>query len=264
MTRPLSNINLALTRSGPLGETLDGPLEIGDIVGWWDASHVASRTVDGSGDVTALADRSGNGYTMSAASGAVPLDGNWLDYDGSTASPKFLQSSETSAFSPGLGTAGFTAYVVLKTTDTGTNAPGFSAGDDTDRWSVGVNFGAANQVNANIGLGGSNFNNLSATQNADDGQAVLVVCRRFDSTWELHTSGANLASPIAVRATGGYGATNDVQLVVGPRIGAFNEIGGAFFDVFNGQIGECGYFSRDLTDGELDTLLAYVASKWQV
>jgi hypothetical protein len=109
-TTSISPVVFTLTPVGLTGQiTAFSPISLSGLVGWWDASDLATITDAGAGAVSQWTDKSGNVRTFTQASaGSRPITGtrtvngmNALDFNGTThnlQSPSFVQAQPVSIF----------------------------------------------------------------------------------------------------------------------------------------------------------------------
>lgn len=231
------------------------PLDFGaDLLAWFDASDTSTITETG-GAVSAWADKSGNGWDVSQATGAsqpttgsATLNGrNVVSFDGTD---DFLTAS---SISPAIAFDDFSCAVVLRS---GSDVSLFQS-------AVRVQVSGTGFFVAPYGRGGSyprvavtdTFTSLntSATGNYIDpvaGQSYTLLSSLSDGAQLLRVDGQDHL--ITTDAAGTAGSQTGI------RLGA--DSGGA--DPFDGDIAEVILVRRALTDAEIAQVESYLDRRW--
>ena len=248
------------------------PTDISDLVGWFDASNLNSLTFDdviGSGEeITAWADISGNGYSVSQTNTSMfPVwyndDGRgrpYLDFDGSSANLR----TTTSALAD-LAQANNTVIAVFDS-DTVTDEfygqiiVGTSSSGGFPYLNLVVNV-------SNLGGGGddsvsySSRNNLVSTTYSNKITSAkinfpsAIIGRRNGTTVDILDSRGNTNSQ-----TLGASTTAAVTFNISGRTNS----SGSDFNEFNGKLYEVIVFNRAITDTEREQLMNYLRNKWSI
>lgn len=248
------------------------PDSISNLDLWMDASDGDSLTIDGFGKVTTWADRSTNTHsatgnsTGSSSPSVVSVGGiNMIDCDPGTQAHFTIPDHAT--LNP--GTAQFTIFVVYrKRGDTARGAfiykEGPDAAGDLPGYEVFIRH-VAPPSNGQLGVAFGDSEDLvfdGATDRnfADDTKRGAVVVRDSGGDYphyEILAAGKSAvdSSPLEGTVVGDVDHTN--QLYLGSRRpGSSNQ---SFLD---GDLGEILFYNKALTDGEINQVQDYLASKW--
>lgn len=224
-----------------MGSDAFTPLSLTNLIAWYDFSDTATITTS-SGAVTAVTDKSTNGYTLSqSTSRRRPSSGtrtinslNVLDFDGS-------DSLENFSFDSAFGQNDNNSYFVLEDDTTNYVWPMRAKNSSTNGW-VGFNFLGSNAIRA-IHNTSFSVNTLTFTR---DTNTQMVGFRR---------TGTNL---LAFRDNTEDTADTNAVNVTTDNITIGGENPGGDFD---GGIGEI-VLAGSMTVQEKTDLQAYFASKW--
>ena len=236
----------ALTAAGTMAYAAPGP-PVAGYIHWFDPSDTGTITDAGSGKVSQLNDKSGNGYhATQATDGSRPITGtrtqnglNVLD---------FISNDNLSATGPGNAAQPHT-YVFVGKNDSaasGTRAA-FDALNSGGTQDAGINMrGGVDGTTPTYYLGaGSDTNTGTADTNAH--------------VWVFIFNGASSKIWIdgVLISTTNPGSSNGPG---GVRIGDWRG-GGAGWD---GWIGEFLNYASALSDGDRDSLESYLGTKWGI
>ena len=242
------------------------PAELG-AQGWWDFSDESNITRDGSSNIEEIADSTGNGHDMQQVTTAdrpstTTVNGHQMgSFDSSNG--EFLDGGTSGIWDP--GTDDFTIVGVARRTSTTTNTSAiFSKGSGAARWLLALNSAATSVANANLAAAvspGTNFRNLVDNEfDYDNGDIYILMAVRDGDNWTLYAGDAG--GYLAQREQNTGVLDFNVDPVVSMKIGAFDDVGETFFESFDGEIGECSYFTKALTATERAELFNYLSGKW--
>lgn len=245
---------------------ISSPLAIGDVISWYDFSDSSTVTLSGS-DITQITDKSGNGYTMAQSTvaerptinTASTLD--FAQFDPTT-DDQHLENSNTASLA--FGTGNFAIVAIARTSKTGTgNTPVFSFGDANERAGLFIGESTEGEFNCNVGEGGSNFINLTVTdQDYADGEWRVLMGIRAGNVWTAFATDDETGH-LETKTSGNGSESWVISPSVGASIGAFDNSQGPFFDSFDGDIGECIIFDKALTAEQRALVHDYLYQKWR-
>ena len=237
-----------LNRQG-LGSVTPPPTPLGTLIAWYDYSDASTLTIDGSGKISAIADKSGNGHTASQATAARRPGTTTVNGIGAGA---FTSANTTCLSTPLFGvTYAQPITIALVVTQTvpggGSYWPGFFAGPaGASLYHLYVHHNE-NYVVMQVAGGG----------HIDTGAMVpftqtLFVCRFNGASSYLRVNGGQINGSVSI-------ATFQ-QVVMGTQYDG--QIAPGEIDFMDGACCEFMYFSGSLSTSQLTATEAYLKSKW--
>lgn len=216
-----------------------------NLLAWYDASDLATITDAGSGAVSAWADKSGNGYTLTEATnrpttGTRSQNGlNVVDFDG---------TNDVMASSCPADDISSTTFIVAKN-------DAFASGHGT---LYGGNGNGADLLTINTSgvFNGENqsLNNGIITFFAPGTAGPFIVCQRYNGSSDVSIISNTTQDGGSVTVS--YSSfTAGRTLVLGGR---------STSNTFDGWIGEFLRYSAGLSQGNIFAVMAYLADKWAV
>ncbi len=124
------------------------------------------------------------------------------------------------------------------------------------------NQAAVGRMQANL-ADGSTSAIIDESFNHDDGKIRSMMAVRSGDFWTLYTGEYHTRAVQELDQNTGVSAFNVIP-TTSLKLGAFDDFGGANFDSYLGEIGECGYHSKAFTATERAELFAYIFRKWGV
>lgn len=226
------------------------PLQISALEGWYDADDPATIT-EAAGLVSALADKSGNGNTVSAGVGDEPLT-NSNTMNGRNV--LFFNGTDLLAANGFPMTPASTTFMVLRVfsvTNGNQSAWSFDAADRDYRLAVGFTAGQFEPTVGPAGIGSTTFK----TPNDFFNIPTLVAVRwsTVNNLGELFVNGS-------LEATDGGNYTNNMNTPMVFRIAA-NRTGAGRMNM---DFAECLHYNRELTNAEILQVERYFSAKWGV
>lgn len=220
------------------------------LIAWYDFSNASSITLDGSGNISAIADLSGNGHTATQATAAQrPGQGtvNGLTTGVFAASANTYLQSDPFEF-----TTAFTATSVgLQSAATdSTHFPKFWASGPGKQLHLFQN----GPFNALAFQQGGNAYTFAITAPYTQQQtSCLSAAGSFNGDFRLNGSDAHGGGPIG-------GATIDQGLTLGHYYNGQNDAG--HFDGLTGELCELMFWALTLQSPQLGVVESYLKSKW--
>lgn len=226
------------------------PKNVSGLAAWWDANDTSTLTLDGNGNVSSWADKSGNAVTASQGTAnnrptptAAALNGKQvLTFDGSNDSLAFTGTARTDETYILVARANQTPGGVKTSQILGDASSGFGL------TAVVKNDGSSTSpVEAPLGgfVAGTTLARWSPAANTDIGPFVFSVVRSSASGGQLFSSGVSRATCTT---------SNSFALA---RIG----IVGSSFPLL-GYIAEVCIYSRALSASERQQVERYLGNKW--
>jgi hypothetical protein len=230
------------------------PLDLPDLVAWWDFSDTATITAS-SGAVSAVTDKSGNGWDLAQATAAnKPVTGtrtinslNTLDFFAS--SPVECDWMAPSATIMSGVTAATALYVMANDSDGGMGDPGGN-GAVLCHWGVATGDHEP-YTDSNV------YHGWGSTARKSTGNPTPALTTPRQITIVSKSGGWRYAIDGTDHFTTG---TNTVGWAGTPKIGSNTTSGNNF--CFDGRVGEIIICSSELTGGDLTDAQDYLQVKW--
>jgi len=264
MTRPLSNINLALNRGdGVFGEAFS-PSDIANLTAWWDPDDGDTVTLSGA-NITALTDKAGPtaGLTLVQRGAVAQLEAatevgrTWMS---AQTTDQMLQTTTANTAEVLPGTGEFSIYIVIKPNfvGSGTSYALFQKGF-TGWYGLRSNSATSSNVVGYVDdVGGAGFRTAQSGANeiTRGGRHIIRLVR--DNTSNLlrvYVDGTQVSSADIT----GMGTADDAaeQFTLGARASGASQT-----DFFDGMIGEVLFYKDVLSAGDNTNLESYLATKW--
>jgi len=225
------------------------PLNLSNLLMWYDVNDSATLTIDGSNRVSQMTDKSGNGYTVSNGGAAT----TWPVYTANAqngkpvltyTSSQLLSRAKVTALQ---GIGGLTVFII----GGGGGADRFYHGQDaSNRTEFVVNY-TSNTLFAVVSNAGTQYGSV-ATSNANHKGAFI-----FDGS---QTGNANRMKARVDGAAVTLSFTGTIPATTESGASSILSIGGAN----NGRLGEVLVYTRALTSGEISQVESYLLTKWNL
>lgn len=238
------------------------PTQLSGLEIWYDFNDTSEMTYDGANIVSAVNDKSGNSYDLTASVGHRPLlttdatygGNNCLEFSGGTSSAT-RQALTHSLSTMRTGLTANTMFVVMRMEVDATLAqetPYQITTNSGDRiW--GQYFYSTNVYRASYP--GAQFNNYS-TFASEYPYVLLYQTQEVGSPYATITSQLNGLSPSSIISD-----AYDLPQFDWISIGARTEFGG-YADAMKGNFGEFIFYDRKLTPSEIVQVVNYLEDKW--
>lgn len=238
------------------------PSDLSGLTIWYDFDDTSEMTYDGSNIVSAVNDKSGNNYDLTASVGHRPLlttdttygGNNCLEFSGGTSSAT-RQALTHSLSTMRTGLTANTMFIVMRMERDETLAqenPYQITTNSGDRiW--GQYFRSTNVFRASYP--GGQFNNYTGFS-SEYPYVLLYQTQETGSPYATITSELNGLTPSSIISD-----AYDLPQFDWISIGARTEFGG-YADAMKGNFGEFIFYDRKLTPSEIVQVVNYLEDKW--
>ena len=236
------------------------PTDLLNLGVWWDAA-ASYMTKDGSDRVSSWANRVAGGVAATGAGSPLPLwQANQVKGQPSVyfAGAQYFTTSAAVAEMIDGQDAPFTVFAVVKRdVPVSVNGHVFAA---TNAGADGIPLVSLTNVSSNQPWGvykrgdDNSLKSLASQNTQADGEWCMLVWRHTGTTSELRRNGTSILTAAAQDAA----TATLARFTIGTALAGAS----AANSYWTGHIAELGMFTRSLSDGELDQLEAYLASKF--
>lgn len=258
MTRPLSNLNLALNRSQGAGGGFS-PIDIPNLTCWLDAQDNSSLTLISGNQVQTWASRVSPVSTFDGPTGQRPLTVTvnglqMLQFDG--INDILVGQAQQGNLQP--GSADFAVVQVYRSTNAGNGLIWWKDDGAGKRWLIRVQGGTDSIFSLDDNTVAQNLIATDVDFTNDD--IYVVFCERDGTNLRFYYGNGGVLSESAVSpvSIGAYGDLGLGQTLIGAEAQVSPT------QPLDGDIGEMFFYKQALSSAERNDLYSYLVGKWSL